>query len=247
MGIGVLWFLSLYYPDEVKQFLSVIIGSVLNIAPSNTPYYIVVGGFGLVFILFVIMSIHSLYEWWRKRTIQEATTKPIIIQQAEPELEVKIGQRSLGIPQDLTELLRKEAPSLRTYTYQLLTVKAVRAGIKELMAKAYIDGDGPHYLDWVPKPTEQEPQNPKRINLIREEEAQLLIWYAAKSVFGGDKDFPFELTVNYDAHLFRLAPKRPTDTDITIMFIAENYTDKKPRQFKLHTKSWDDLRLEQVD
>jgi hypothetical protein len=167
---------------------------------------------------------------------------------AQPELEVEIGQRSLGTPQDLTYLLRKDAPSLRAYRYQCLTVKACEVGVKALMAKTCIDGGRPHFLDWVPKPTEHDSKNPKRVDLVPEEEAQLLIWYAAKSAFGPDKNFPFEFTLNSEEFFTSDSARlNKTHFDITIRFIAENYTDKEPRHFRLNAESWDTLNLDWVD
>jgi hypothetical protein len=113
------------------------------------------------------------------------------------------------------------------------------------MAKTWIDGRGPYYLNWAPKPSEQTSENLKRVDLFPEEEAQLPIWYAAKQVFGPEKGFPVQLTIASDdvfqsAELDRL--ENPI-IGIAIQFIAENYNDPKPRQFKLNAKSWDELNL----
>jgi hypothetical protein len=222
-----------------------------------------------VAILFVLFAVKALRYGWIMLTDISAALAFVIVsgflgslywgfkpevdrwvasRKQKPQLDVKIDQRSLGTPQDLTYLLGKDAPSLRAYLYQCLTIKASKVGVKELMAKTWIDGKGPHILDWVPKASEQASKNRKRVRLFPEEEAQLLIWYAAKSPFGPDKGFPFELTLNSDdVFTSESAQLKKTHIDITIRFIAENYTDPKERKFRLNIGSWDDLNLTWID
>jgi hypothetical protein len=180
----------------------------------------------------------EIYRWFASRKQKQSV-----------QLQIKINTPSLGDPQTLTELLAKSAERLTVYRYQCLTVKAVQGGVKQLMAKAWIDGVGEYTLNWVPKPSEPVPANLKRVNLFREEEARLLIWYAAaKMPIGSDKNFPFEFTLNsedfFTSDSVRL---NKTRFDISIKFIAENYTDLKERKFCLNIESWDELNLTSTD
>jgi hypothetical protein len=187
----------------------------------------------------------SEWKWFDELEREYQDAAKANLSQTAPEIVVNVDQPLACEPKNLTHLLRKEVPSLQVYLYQCLTVKARTVTVKSLMAKTWIDGRAPYYLNWAPKPSEQTSENPKRVDLFPEEEVQLPIWYAAKQVFGPKEGFPVQLTIVSDdvfesAELDRL--ENPI-IGIAIQFIAENYTDPKPRQFKLNAKSWDELSL----
>jgi hypothetical protein len=189
------------------------------------------------------------WKWFNELEREYQDTANANLPQTAPEIVVKISPPFVCEPRTLAYLLREEVPSLQVYRCQCLTVKATTTTVKSLMAKTRIDDRGPYFLNWAPKASEPTSENPKRVDLFREEEVQLPIWYAAKQLFGPEKGYPIQLTVVSDdvfksAELDRL--EKPT-IDIVIQFIAENYTDPKPRQFKLtaklNAKSWDELSL----
>jgi hypothetical protein len=113
------------------------------------------------------------------------------------------------------------------------------------MAKTWINDKGPYFLNWAPKASEPTSENPKRVDLLREEEVQLPIWYAPKQLFGPEKGFRFLLTIPSDDRLFEyeLDGREKRTIAIEIQFIAENHTDTKKRRFTLEAKPWDDLCL----
>jgi hypothetical protein len=113
------------------------------------------------------------------------------------------------------------------------------------MAKTWIDDSGPYFLNWAPKASEPTSDNPKRVDLFREEEVQLPIWYAPKQLYGPEKGFRFLLTIPSHDRLFEfeLDGLEKLTIDIAIQFIAENYTDAKRRLFALEAKPWDELCL----
>ena len=169
--------------------------------------------------------------------------------QTAPEIVVKISPPRLCEPSRLAYLLREKVMSLQVYRCQCLTVKATTITVKSLMAKTWIDDREPYFLNWAPKASDPTSENPKRVDLVREEEAQLPIWYAAKQFIGPEKGYPIQLTLVSDdvfrsVELDRL--EKPA-IDIAIQFIGEDYTDPKPRHFKLiarpNAETWDELCL----
>jgi hypothetical protein len=187
----------------------------------------------------------SEWQWLNEleREYQDAANANL--SQTAPEIEVKISPPFVCDPRQLAYLLREEVPSLQVYRCQCLTVKATTAKVKSLMAKTRIDGSEPYFLNWAPKASEPTSDNPKRVDLFREEEVQLLVWYAPKQLLGPEKGFRFLLTIPSHDRLFEfeLGGLEKLTIGIAIQFIAENYTDAKPRQFKLNARAWDELCL----
>jgi hypothetical protein len=171
-----------------------------------------------------------------------------------PKLVVSISQRSNPMDgKDLGKELGVEIKSTQICLYQGLMVKAERVTIRNLVPKAWLDGEGPYLLSWArPQKTYELPTkkltltpSPKDIDLIPEEEAQLPIWYATTPIpTGPEKDASVEVTLNTDPIIrFQLNRLKEPYIDIKLQFIAENYTDKKARKFRLNAKSWDGLCL----
>lgn len=172
--------------------------------------------------------------------LSESNQRP----QIPPEIVVKINPPFVCDPKHLAYLLRKEVEGLQVYRVQCLTVKATTTNIESLMAKTSIDGVGPYFLNWAPKASEPASENPKRIDLVREEEAQLPIWYAAKQLVGPEKGFRFLLIIPSDDRVFEyeLDGLEKLTISVEVQFIAKNI-EPKAQQFTLEVKPWDELCL----
>jgi len=187
----------------------------------------------------------SEWKWLNELDREYQDTANANLPQTAPEIVVKISPAFVCEPRTLAYLLREEMPSLQVYRCQCLTVKATTSKVNSLMAKTWIDDSGPYFLNWAPKASEPTSDNPKRVDLFREEEVQLPIWYAPKQLYGPEKGFRFLLTIPSDDRLFEfeLDGLEKLTIDIAIQFIAENYTAPKPRQFELNARPWDELCL----
>lgn len=159
-------------------------------------------------------------------------------------IEVKISPPFICEPKQLAYLLRKEVKSLQIYRAQCLTVKATTDEIESLRAKTWINDKGPYFLTWAPKASEPTSESPKKVDLTREEEVQLPIWYAPKQLVGPEKGFRFPLTIPSDDRRFEYEMDGLGEFTITIeiLFIAKGYTRRK-RRFMLEARSWDELCL----
>jgi hypothetical protein len=189
------------------------------------------------------------WKWLLEFEREYQDARNVSLPQTAPEIEVKISPPLIREPRQLEYLLQKKVPPLQIYLCQWLTIKATTTKVNSLTAKTWIDDEGPYCLNWAPKASEPTSENRKRVDLFREEEVQLPIWYVARLLHGPEKGYPIWLTVVSDdvfrsVELDRL--EKPT-IDIAIQFIGDNYTDPKPRHFKLSAKpdadTWDEICL----
>lgn len=168
-----------------------------------------------------------------------------------PKLEVEIQPRSLPIesPENLIPQLIRSSDEPYEYTGQTLLVTGKKALIYNLTPSMRFNGFGPHVLEWSRilrniDPLEgPEPwpflRGPNHRNLVADESEELAIWAARRTKTG-----KIYLTLNtHPPVTWKLDDSSGPFVDIDIQFIAENYTDKKPRRYRLNAKSWADLGL----
>ncbi|MGA2785464.1 MAG: hypothetical protein ABSF09_12270 [Candidatus Bathyarchaeia archaeon] len=134
-----------------------------------------------------------------------------------------------------TQKVSVPAPTpLDEMKYQALRVKAKRGTIRSCKLKVLIQDSASDYLLWDDGKTVRE-------SLVREEEANVIVWFAKRALSGEKKD-ESKVFLNTKSQMsFPVGISGTVNLDVWV--IADNYTDKKPHQFDLPINTWGMLEL----
>lgn len=174
-----------------------------------------------------------------------------------PSLEVVLGQRiqEPEVPEAESRYGTSPEPKSKEIVSQSLLVKAKKQAITKLRAMTWLGDNGAQYFLW---PIPQAAIEAGRIriheaskyidSLVPEEEVRLPIWIARKT--DEHEEIMFYTEGQEYAETRRWIPFKEFQADrpyrFEVQFIGENYSDKKPRRFRLNAQSWQSLGLTEV-